>query len=205
MLYGQHNLKFGETALNKVSSRSHCIFTIKLLQDVGREVSESARVSMFSFCDLAGAERAKHSQNDGERLSESKNINTSLSVLGRCLMMIRENQKSRGKKLIPFRDSELTRLFQNALNEKECLVMIVNMNPEPHLLGETLNVLNYSAIANEIILPARHKERVPRSSSVSCEAPEYVEKTSPAETPGIGETVDGCFVPIELLEKQGTD
>jgi kinesin family protein 20 len=43
----------------------------------------------FSFCDLAGAERAKHTQNVGERLRESQNINTSLHVLGRCLMTIR--------------------------------------------------------------------------------------------------------------------
>ncbi|PSN38060.1 hypothetical protein C0J52_16692, partial [Blattella germanica] len=34
LLFGQHNLKFAPTALNSVSSRSHCIFTIKLLQHV---------------------------------------------------------------------------------------------------------------------------------------------------------------------------
>jgi kinesin family protein 20 len=32
MLYGQHNLKFAATGLNSLSSRLHCIFTIKLLQ-----------------------------------------------------------------------------------------------------------------------------------------------------------------------------
>jgi hypothetical protein len=36
-------------------------------------------------------------------------------------------------------------------------------------------------------------------------APEYIEKTSPAETPGNGETVDWNFAQIELLEKQGID
>jgi hypothetical protein len=34
---------------------------------------------------------------------------------------------------------------------------------------------------------------------------ECVEKTSPAETPGNGETVDWNFAQIELLEKQGID
>jgi kinesin family protein 20 len=43
----------------------------------------------FSFCDLAGAESAKKTHNVGERLKESQNINTSLLVLGRCLMAIR--------------------------------------------------------------------------------------------------------------------
>lgn len=36
-------------------------------------------------------------------------------------------------------------------------------------------------------------------------APECIEKTSPAETPGNGETVDWNFAQIELLEKQGID
>ena len=36
-------------------------------------------------------------------------------------------------------------------------------------------------------------------------APEKIEKTSPAETPGNGETVDWNFAQIELLEKQGID
>jgi kinesin family protein 1 len=36
-------------------------------------------------------------------------------------------------------------------------------------------------------------------------APDRSEKTSPAETPGNGETVDWNFAQIELLEKQGID
>ncbi|PSN38054.1 Kinesin-like protein subito [Blattella germanica] len=47
----------------------------------------------FSFCDLAGAERVKNTQNVGERLRESQNINTSLHVLGRCLTTIRQPKK----------------------------------------------------------------------------------------------------------------
>ncbi|KAJ9597036.1 hypothetical protein L9F63_027074, partial [Diploptera punctata] len=89
LLYGQHNLKFAPTGLNSVSSRSHCIFTIKLLKYKACELPDSISISMFSFCDLAGAERLKNTQNVGERLRESQNINTSLLVLGRCLTTIR--------------------------------------------------------------------------------------------------------------------
>ncbi|XP_021938370.1 kinesin-like protein KIF20A isoform X2 [Zootermopsis nevadensis] len=175
MLYGQHNLKFAPTGLNSVSSRSHCIFTLKLLQHVRSEHPKFVRVSMFSFCDLAGSERAKHTQNVGERLRESQNINTSLLVLGRCLMTIRKNQMYKVKKLIPFRDSKLTRLFQRALNGKESLAMIVNVNPTPVLHDETFSVLMFSAIAKQIsILPVRHKKRLPRSSRFS----QYVSKNS---------------------------
>jgi kinesin family protein 20 len=56
----------------------------------------------------------------------------------------------KGKKLIPFRDSKLTRLFQRALNGKESLAMIVNVNPTPLLREETFNVLMFSAIAKQV-------------------------------------------------------
>ena len=43
-----------------------------------------ARVSLLSFCDLAGSERIAKTNNVGERQKEAGNINTSLLVLGRC-------------------------------------------------------------------------------------------------------------------------
>ena len=43
------------------------------------------RVSLFSFCDLAGSERISKTQAEGVRLKEAGNINTSLLVLGRCI------------------------------------------------------------------------------------------------------------------------
>jgi hypothetical protein len=53
--------------------------------------------------------------------------------------------------------------------------MIVNMNPSPLLREETLNVLTFSAVTKQIIsVPARHKKRVPRSSSFF----QYVSKSS---------------------------
>jgi kinesin family protein 20 len=58
----------------------------------------------------------------------------------------------KGKKLIPFRDSKLTRLFQRALNGKEALAMIVNVNPTPVLHEETFSVLMFSAIAKQVIM-----------------------------------------------------
>jgi kinesin family protein 20 len=45
MLYGQHNLKVAATGLNSLSSRSHCIFTIKLVQHVESEHPKSVRIS----------------------------------------------------------------------------------------------------------------------------------------------------------------
>lgn len=47
---------------------------------------------MLSFCDLAGSERIKKTQNTGDRQKEAGNINSSLLVLGRCIKAIRHNQ-----------------------------------------------------------------------------------------------------------------
>lgn len=43
----------------------------------------------ISFCDLAGSERLKKTNNIGDRLTESKNINTSLLVLNKCFSVLR--------------------------------------------------------------------------------------------------------------------
>ncbi|KOX73748.1 Kinesin-like protein KIF20A [Melipona quadrifasciata] len=154
LMAGQYNLKVAATALNARSSRSHCIFTIKLLKYYVENDPSSVEVSTFAFCDLAGSERLKKTLNIGDRLKEAQNINTSLLVLGRCLKTIHEGQLSKQKieHVGPFRESKLTRLFQKALSGKEHMVLIVNINPIPNLYIETQNVLNFSAIAKKIVI-----------------------------------------------------
>lgn len=149
--YGLHNLKYASTSINPHSSRSHCIFTIKIAQVVNGMVNV-CRLNHFNFCDLAGSERLKKTMNEGDRLKESNNINASLLVLGRCINCIRENQKKNIKKIVPYRDSKLTRLFQRALSGNESISMIVNINPTAVMLEESLHTLNFSAVAKEVVL-----------------------------------------------------
>lgn len=92
MTIGRENLQFAATRLNHHSSRSHCIFTIKVIRVAKTAKPHLARVSMLSFCDLAGSERIKKTLNTGDRQKEAGNINTSLLVLGRCMKAIRQNQ-----------------------------------------------------------------------------------------------------------------
>ncbi|CAG9772401.1 unnamed protein product [Ceutorhynchus assimilis] len=148
MHYGMHNLSYAATAVNEHSSRSHCIFSIRLVAGYDHE---KCKVSIFNFCDLAGSERLKKTLNIGERLRESNKINSSLSVLGRCISSIRDmQQKARNVSAAPFRDSKLTILFQKALQGKENISMIVNINPSPEMYDDTQHVLTFSAIAQEI-------------------------------------------------------
>ena len=102
MMIGRENLHFAATRLNHHSSRSHCIFTIKVIRAAKTAKKHLARVSMLSFCDLAGSERIKKTMNTGERQKEAGNINTSLMVLGRCMKAIRHNQMFKDTKKTPY-------------------------------------------------------------------------------------------------------
>ncbi|CAG9772359.1 unnamed protein product [Ceutorhynchus assimilis] len=146
--YGMHNLSYAATAVNEHSSRSHCIFSIRLASGYNQK---NCNVSIFNFCDLAGSERLKKTLNVGERLRESTKINSSLSVLGRCISSIKDMQQgARGVSTAPFRDSKLTILFQKALQGKEDISMIVNINASPDMYDDTQHVLMFSAVAQEI-------------------------------------------------------
>lgn len=56
-------------------------------------------ISQLSMVDLAGSERTSRTNNDGERLREAGNINTSLMVLRTCLETLRDNQQHSGNKV----------------------------------------------------------------------------------------------------------
>ncbi|KAB0396778.1 hypothetical protein E2I00_007795, partial [Balaenoptera physalus] len=78
----------GATHLNRLSSRSHTVFTVTLEQR-GRAPSRLPRpaagqllISKFHFVDLAGSERVLKTGSTGERLKESIQINSSLLALG---------------------------------------------------------------------------------------------------------------------------
>ncbi|XP_017780540.1 PREDICTED: kinesin-like protein subito [Nicrophorus vespilloides] len=142
--YGMTKLQYASTSVNSHSSRSHCIFSITLVH--------AQRQCVFNFCDLAGTERVRNTQNAGKRLKEANNINTSLMVLGRCLEVLRKVRISKSVKPIPFRESKLTQLLQRALLGYEDLAMIVNVNPVKEYFNENLHVFNFSAIAKDIVV-----------------------------------------------------
>ena len=75
-------------AMNDRSSRSHCLVSIKQTKKSGK----NAVSSKFTFVDLAGSERVAKSFATEVRAAEAKNINTSLSALGRT---IKELSKSK--------------------------------------------------------------------------------------------------------------
>ncbi|KAM9337574.1 kinesin-like protein KIF20A [Symphorus nematophorus] len=147
--FGNKNRSAAATKMNQSSSRSHSIFTMKLLKIDGSTVR---RLSEFSLCDLAGSERCNKTKTFGERLKEAGNINNSLLILGKCITALRNNQTDRMKSsYIPFRESKLTKLFQAFFCGKGKASMIVNINQCASTYDETLHVMKFSAVAKQVV------------------------------------------------------
>lgn len=56
---------------------------------------------------MAGSERIKKSRATGDRLSEARSINYSLTALGKCIHALTGPKST----FVPFRDSKLTRIL----------------------------------------------------------------------------------------------
>ncbi|GAA5841833.1 hypothetical protein JCM9279_003122 [Rhodotorula babjevae] len=167
---GQSNRRVFSTLANRASSRSHGIFTIKVVRSsphTGAEVS----TSRFSIVDLAGSERVVNTQTTGERLKEAGNINRSLMVLGQCMEVLRKNQeREKGRKtaIVPFRHSKLTEMFQSFFIGDGKAVMIVNINPYETGYDENSHVMKFSAVAKSVVTTLR---RGPDNSVLLAPAP----------------------------------
>ncbi|KFQ05529.1 Kinesin-like KIF20A, partial [Leptosomus discolor] len=149
---GNKNRSFACTRMNEQSSRSHSIFSIRLLKLTEEHQPRVLGVSELSFCDLAGSERCNKTQAFGDRLKEAGNINNSLHILGKCIAALKQNQNPKMKpSYIPFRESKLTRLFQPFFCGKGKACMIVNINQHASTYDETLHVMKFSATAKQVI------------------------------------------------------
>ncbi|XP_051796406.1 kinesin-like protein KIF20A [Acanthochromis polyacanthus] len=147
--FGNKNRSAAATKMNQSSSRSHSIFTMKLLRI---EEDSVKGISEFSLCDLAGSERCNKTKTFGERLKEAGNINNSLLILGKCITALRNNQTDGMKSsYIPFRESKLTKLFQTFFCGKGRASMIVNINQCASTYDETLHVMKFSAVAKQVV------------------------------------------------------
>lgn len=141
---GQKRKRMAHTILNAESSRSHSVFTIRLVQaptdSQGENIMQDRKtitVSQLSLVDLAGSERTNRTKNTGERLREASNINNSLLTLRTCLEILRENQLTNVQKKVPYRDSKLTHLFKNYFDGEGQVRMIVCINPRAEDYDET--------------------------------------------------------------------
>ena len=141
------------TNLNQNSSRSHTIFKIILInnnKDITKIDFSTEELISLSVVDLAGSERQKRTDAKGKNLQEACKINQSLSTLGKCLEAMKHNSNSNIKKMVPLRESKLTKIFAEYFQGNQNIIMITNINPRTEDFEETIRALNYSCIAKDI-------------------------------------------------------
>ena len=120
----QGNRKTASTSKNDTSSRSHCIYQLR----IQGESEEFQLESVMSLIDLAGSERADDKQFDQDRIREAKAINKSLSTLKDCIAPIVKNQsleENDPKIHVPYRNSPLTFMLQDCLSSESSKTLMI--------------------------------------------------------------------------------
>jgi kinesin family protein 4/21/27 len=150
---GSMNRATSSTNMNATSSRSHMIVTINIEHSSTGEESGGVTTSMTSrltLVDLAGSERLKRTGATGARAKEGISINKGLLALGNVINALADDQRTVRAAHIPYRDSKLTRLLQDALGGNSRTLFIACVSPSESNFEETLNTLRYANRARNI-------------------------------------------------------
>merc|ERR1719215_445596 len=104
--------------MNCGSSRSHVMFMMRIISE-SLETGQRQQGKML-LIDLAGSERVKRSEVQGDALREAIEINKSLSALGDVIEAL-----VRGERHVPYRNHELTQVLQDSLGGTAKTLMFV--------------------------------------------------------------------------------
>jgi hypothetical protein len=152
---GTLNRTTAATLMNLHSSRSHAVFTVHLQQTCrssnGGDLDVTTK-SCFTFVDLAGSERMKKTGAEGERAKEGIKINEGLLALGNVINALADEERlAKDKKVhVPYRQSKLTRLLQDALGGNSQTLFLACVSPADSNASETLSTLHYANRARNI-------------------------------------------------------
>ncbi len=151
---GTKNRTTAATLMNLTSSRSHAVFTITLTQTAQMQNSdvEVTATSRFTFVDLAGSERLKKTGAEGTRAKEGIKINEGLLALGNVINALADDERLlEGRKMhVPYRQSKLTRLLQDALGGNSQTLFLACISPSDTNASESLSTLHYANRARNI-------------------------------------------------------
>ncbi|XP_016989046.1 protein claret segregational [Drosophila rhopaloa] len=147
------NRATASTAGNERSSRSHAVTKLEL---IGRH-SEKQEISVGSInlVDLAGSESPKTST----RMTETKNINRSLSELTNVILALLQKQDH-----IPYRNSKLTHLLMPSLGGNSKTLMFINVSPFQDCFQESVKSLRFAASVNSCKMSKAKRNRYLNSS-----------------------------------------
>eukprot|EP00891_Asterochloris_glomerata_P009575 jgi/Astpho2/9575/e_gw1.00146.42.1_t len=152
---GEKMRHFGETKMNKTSSRSHTIFRMVVESRSRDQTAESddggaVWVSTLTLVDLAGSERISKTGAEGLRMKEGASINKSLLTLGTVINKLSEGTQATGGH-IPYRDSKLTRILQPSLGGNAKTAIICNITPAAVHVDESHSTLRFACRAKRVV------------------------------------------------------
>nr|XP_023913239.1 kinesin-like protein KIN-1 [Quercus suber] len=159
---GIANRAVGETQMNMASSRSHCIYIFTVQQELTGD--KRMKTGKLVLVDLAGSEKVEKTGAEGRALEEAKMINKSLSALGNVINAL--TCGSGRANHIPYRDSKLTRILQDALGGNSRTALLCCCSPSVSNASESLSTLRFGA-------RAKHIKASPR---VNCNEDKYSKK-----------------------------
>ncbi|CAD8106247.1 unnamed protein product [Paramecium sonneborni] len=152
MKRGERNRIVRQTTMNLKSSRSHTIF--QLIIETNKVDKHGVLFkSKLNLCDLAGSEKInKLEVLSNDHFVELKNINQSLTTLGKVIQNLSQNNKNKQKLPIPYRESKLTRLLQDSLGGNTMTHIIVNIAPNIYNIDETVSSLKFAQRAKNVTI-----------------------------------------------------
>eukprot|EP00485_Elphidium_margaritaceum_P006839 CAMPEP_0202698456 /NCGR_PEP_ID=MMETSP1385-20130828/11734_1 /ASSEMBLY_ACC=CAM_ASM_000861 /TAXON_ID=933848 /ORGANISM="Elphidium margaritaceum" /LENGTH=697 /DNA_ID=CAMNT_0049355179 /DNA_START=21 /DNA_END=2111 /DNA_ORIENTATION=- len=124
------------------SSRSHCVVQIAVTQKM---LDDTVKTSKLNFGDLAGSEEASRTGATGETLQEAGKIHRGLLALQSVINALVE-----GKKHIPYKDSNLTRILKDSLGGNAKTTLLVACSPHIWNRSETVTTLRFAQRAKKI-------------------------------------------------------
>ena len=186
-----------ETIMNKMSSRSHVILQITVRQmwkekrknNLTGEVTQNIHrlKGVLTIVDLAGSEALSRTGSEGLNQDEAKEINKSISALGRVIESLsrqsqyinmdglnekkdKEVQKrnnfgskkyvSYSKKYVSYRDSKLTEILSECLGGNSKTYIVANVSPFAANCEETYSTLQFASRAMVIRTSAKKNEKI---------------------------------------------
>ncbi|PAV70882.1 hypothetical protein WR25_14672 isoform A [Diploscapter pachys] len=155
---GTEKRRTAATLMNASSSRSHTVFSVTITMKETNEIGdeEMLKVGKLNLVDLAGSESIGRSGAVGKTAKEAGLINQSLLTLGRVITALTVSSGQH----IPYRESKLTRLLQDALGGSSITSLIATVSPASCNLEETASTLDYALRARNIVNKPTVNERV---------------------------------------------
>eukprot|EP00750_Incisomonas_marina_P014776 INCI17857.1.p1 GENE.INCI17857.1~~INCI17857.1.p1 ORF type:complete len:885 (+),score=121.65 INCI17857.1:61-2655(+) len=137
LFMGNVNRVTSETPMNNASSRSHCIFTLKLRDH--NLTSGMIRCSTLRLVDLAGSERLYRRKNNSITRTEGRYINLSLHHLEQVIFKL----STRPNGFVSFRNSKLTAMVSDTLGGNSNTTFIATINPEEEFGLESISTCKF--------------------------------------------------------------